>query len=918
MNLPQRSTYISGPDGDRSFNAAMSRYNAQQPPQSAIVQPTKQSMGVNTPAAPTPVPQNNNGMAGSAERDSGGSFYYDSSGTKQYSTKTPVTSGQSSYQDIGKAVDAADQKAAVNQFNLDIGTTPEDFKTFSDPTAATKALVQNEREQKALRELQLTQQEKDLNNNTDKATNEVKGNVDVTKGQLAGNREGFTSKSNEAAVGQQVTAADAQIGRLRDSRDTSLAAIAQARKDLEFATTSNNEALVKRYQATLDAASMKAKQADTEYINAQNTQQTQQMQTLKNLADIGVLTDATPEQVSGIAQKYGIDPTIVQAASSAASKAALSDSQKAQSERTTSAVDTFIKLNTAGVDITPEMISETSRTTGVKSEYLTAAAAGFNKTSQAIRDDKTLDAQAKDTALKKAKNELQDQIDGYTTSAGQNIKALTTMYNNKTDPKIIAAFKQAAGITDYSDPMTQWKLQQQIATTDEARLNAFTAAVDNGLDPGSFVSTKSLAGYKTTIDPETGKYNIQNAVDGTAGGQCGRFVNNVFGSNMMTDLYTEKQAKCDPSIGFGNGQTPPSSGMAFVMPITNSVNGHTGIYLSVDPKNNKNALVKDSNWGNDERIQTHSIPFSQITGYATPPGGQRVNGSIGSLTEKQILKNADAQGEKFKSPSDQNKYIAMVRRQGFLPGQKGGDEYDQIADDIMKPYSTLNIAQLPTDQRAGVEKALNKKRAEAVKNNDIVGLARASAGGKELDTTTLQKLEKTNMVVGELDDLSDLLTTEKTGPILGALRSKNPYDTKAVEIKALIQGLVPSLARGVYGEVGVLTDQDINNYIKTLPNLTSTDDQKKLLIDMTKKTLARTLQGTIKTQAMGGRDVSGFASLLSSEGVPQPAQAEKPKSLWEQAGDIFHNNFNSAKSGEDNPFNHIDTTSSEDILNKFN
>lgn len=66
----------------------------------------------------------------------------------------------------------------------------------------------------------------------------------------------------------------------------------------------------------------------------------------------------------------------------------------------------------------------------------------------------------------------------------------------------------------------------------------------------------------------------------------------------------------------------------------------------------------------------------------------------------------------------------------------------------------------------------------------------------------------------------------------------NPYNTDAQVLKAQLSSLIPNLARGVYGEVGVLTDQDIQNYAKTIPNLTSTEDVNKAVLAMTLDTIA--------------------------------------------------------------------------------
>jgi hypothetical protein len=62
-------------------------------------------------------------------------------------------------------------------------------------------------------------------------------------------------------------------------------------------------------------------------------------------------------------------------------------------------------------------------------------------------------------------------------------------------------------------------------------------------------------------------------------------------------------AKMDSSI------TEPQPGMVFVMPYKNT--GHTGFIVDV---NDGMATVKDSNYSLDEKVRTHQIPVSKITG----------------------------------------------------------------------------------------------------------------------------------------------------------------------------------------------------------------------------------------------------------------------------------------------------------------
>jgi len=101
--------------------------------------------------------------------------------------------------------------------------------------------------------------------------------------------------------------------------------------------------------------------------------------------------------------------------------------------------------------------------------------------------------------------------------------------------------------------------------------------------------------------------SIASIPDGEKGGQCGRFVNNLTGLG-VGDSYESKLQKMDPNIKW------PEPGMVFVMPLTGEYEpyGHTGVIIGIE---GDKAIVKDSNWGKDEKIKTHTIPISKMTGF---------------------------------------------------------------------------------------------------------------------------------------------------------------------------------------------------------------------------------------------------------------------------------------------------------------
>jgi hypothetical protein len=148
---------------------------------------------------------------------------------------------------------------------------------------------------------------------------------------------------------------------------------------------------------------------------------------------------------------------------------------------------------------------------------------------------------------------------------------------------------------------------------------------------------------------------------------------------------------------------------------------------------------------------------------------------------------------------------------------------------------------------------------------DIFSVLEASSQyDKTLEASERQNITKAMNVAGQLNNLSDLvnLDSETYGPLVGQLRGINPFDTNAQEFKAIIQGIVPNLARGIYGEVGVLTDQDIENYAKTLPTLGSTEEVQDAMLGLTLKLVRDSVRNQLTIAAESGINVSGLTNTV--------------------------------------------------------
>ncbi|MCF7843852.1 hypothetical protein K9M47_03065 [Candidatus Gracilibacteria bacterium] len=177
--------------------------------------------------------------------------------------------------------------------------------------------------------------------------------------------------------------------------------------------------------------------------------------------------------------------------------------------------------------------------------------------------------------------------------------------------------------------------------------------------------------------------------------------------------------------------------------------------------------------------------------------------------------------------------------------RKTNAEIDKINKEIKAmetPISTTNLPNTP---------------------NGIAQRLMASAqNDKQLDATERQQLTKARTVLSQLELLQENISKQnKTGFIKGKVGNfleKFGLDTDVGVINAQLQAITPNLARGVYGEVGVLTDNDIRLYRTTLPRLDRQEDQNDAILALTMKTVQKAIENTLTGASNSGIDVSGW------------------------------------------------------------
>lgn len=191
--------------------------------------------------------------------------------------------------------------------------------------------------------------------------------------------------------------------------------------------------------------------------------------------------------------------------------------------------------------------------------------------------------------------------------------------------------------------------------------------------------------------------------------------------------------------------------------------------------------------------------------------------------------------------------LAQVRRSPFYAVARLNPEFAKAADAAMKTAAEHEL----------------RAREEAQKQRGAVELERVKTetGRKEAPQFLIEKAMKIDQSAKDLDDLEKLFGDMTTGPFVGFFRGLNPYDTDAKALEAKLKATVPNLARGVFAEVGVLTDADIQNYMATLPNLKSPKDRAAKLVEMLRDVLERqrsNLNGVLQGQGYKTGGIPGF------------------------------------------------------------
>lgn len=129
---------------------------------------------------------------------------------------------------------------------------------------------------------------------------------------------------------------------------------------------------------------------------------------------------------------------------------------------------------------------------------------------------------------------------------------------------------------------------------------------------------------------------------------------------------------------------------------------------------------------------------------------------------------------------------------------------------------------------------------------------------------TIQGLERSASMMVNLERAAeqlDIPTGAAFGPLLAKLKRALGDDVSVSNFESTLQGVIPGLARGFFGEVGVLTDTDIENYKKVVASLGQTKEANRVVLAATQALVNAATIRTLDLYDKMGKKVAGFENL---------------------------------------------------------
>lgn len=368
--------------------------------------------------------------------------------------------------------------------------------------------------------------------------------------------------------------------------------------------------------------------------------------------------------------------------------------------------------------------------------------------------------------------------------------------------EINSIIEMSADITPTKEEMTAYQQAQLDLAKRKQRLEEKKALGITDFDVTSDVWTQNIVDYSTI---KRGKENLQ----------CWELVNDYWTKITWSKawMWDTLDSKLNAVEKIWASDIPVLWGLMVSNPLWNTV-WHTWIVQAINADWSIDVLEANAEWKAEWQIPvTRTYPAENIWDmvFSKAPEEKEV-----TLTDTDIAKfnNATFKPEKLETEEDFNKYKMYLEKLDTIFQDPDADFYDVI--DLSKWSGKWSVWER-------------------------------------------ESMSKYGQALWGLKTLTWLVNSSETWPVAWRIMKLDPYSTSVAEFKAVIAWLVPTVARWIFNEVWVLTDTDVQNYMKTLPTLTKTKDQNKLVVYALLRTLNTWMKEKLDWMARSDVDVSKFS-----------------------------------------------------------
>ncbi len=265
--------------------------------------------------------------------------------------------------------------------------------------------------------------------------------------------------------------------------------------------------------------------------------------------------------------------------------------------------------------------------------------------------------------------------------------------------------------------------------------------------------------------------------------------------------------------------------------------------------------------------QPGQMPEQRVQGYGQAPAGYADTARYGNF-QPDFDPNAMSREDEIRTmaehemiePKDYLTATDPARDPEFVMRKlaaQAGLNLDKAEDAREFRWKMAKFLEAGRDRRAAAQ--------DKAKPKGYGGMPLVALGDTEIKT--IKDIRRTASLLRRIDEAANNIANLRRGPFAGRAGERNPYDGDIASLDKLVNQTIPSMARGVFGEVGVLTDDDVARYRGMFATIRTDPTVATRIMEDLKKTLGDAWYLTVDSYDKANRNVAGFDPHWSFEEI---------------------------------------------------